>query len=133
MILFLIGAESSVNKRLFEFKWDSHAGPVLFLNVGNKKIGFALFCHRKPERCFTLLGHTSPICSRCTGLLLGFTGIIALSFFHIQIPIIAALLMMTPIIVDGFSQLKGFRESNNALRLLTGFLFTFAFVSMLVK
>jgi uncharacterized membrane protein len=38
-----------------------------------------------------------------------------------------------PMTADGISQLAGFRESNNGLRLLTGFMFTFGFMSMLVK
>ena len=120
-------------KRLFVFKWETRAGPVLFINFGEKKLGLALFCHRKPERSFTIFGHTSPLCSRCTGLMMGFSGFIWLALFHVQIPPIAAVLMMAPIMIDGASQLFGFRESNNALRLITGFMFTFALMALLVK
>jgi len=64
---------------------------------------------------------------------MGFSGFIWLALFHVQIPPIAAVLMMAPIMIDGASQLFGFRESNNALRLITGFMFTFALMALLVK
>ena len=126
----MIGANSvSIKRRLFEFVWDARAGPVLLLNVGQKRLGFAFFCHRQPERSFAIRGHPFPICSRCTGLLLGFFGFIALSLIDLQIPLFAGLMMLLPMAIDGASQLTGFIESNNLLRLLTGFLFTFGFVS----
>jgi uncharacterized membrane protein len=51
----------------------------------------------------------------------------------VRIPAIAAIFVIVPMEIDGLSQLAGFRESNNALRLITGFMFTFAFMSLLVK
>jgi uncharacterized membrane protein len=64
---------------------------------------------------------------------MGFFGLIWLTLLQIQIPPIAVLLMMLPMAIDGISQLVGLRESNNVLRFLTGFMFTFGFVSLLVK
>ncbi len=124
---------ASSRKSVFEFKWDSRAGPVLLINFGNKKLGFALFCHRRPERSFSIFGHTSLLCSRCTGLAIGIFGFIGLIIFHIQMPLIASIVMIVPMLIDGISQLFGFRESNNILRLLTGFMFTLGLLSSLVK
>ena len=129
-----MGVQSaSGSKSIIEFDWDSRAGPVLLVNIGNKKFGFALFCHRRPERSFTFLGHTSLLCSRCTGLVMGVFGLICLTLFHLQIPLVASIFMMVPMLVDGISQFFGFRESNNILRLFTGFMFTFGLLSLLVK
>ncbi|HKM60570.1 MAG TPA: DUF2085 domain-containing protein [Candidatus Bathyarchaeia archaeon] len=131
MFFVLIGAQpTSVKRRIFEFIWDARAGPVLLLNIGEKRLGFAFFCHRRPERSFVIQGHTFPLCSRCTGLLLGFFGFISLALFNLQIPLFAAFMMLLLLAVDGTSQLTGLRESNNLLRLLTGVLFTFGFLSL---
>jgi len=130
-VFVLIGTQpASFKRRLFEFVWDARVGPVLLLNVGQKRLGFAFFCHRQPERSFAIRGHQFPVCSRCTGLLLGFFGFIVLALFNVQIPLFAGLIMLVPMAIDGTSQLTGLRESNNLLRLLTGFLFTFGFMSL---
>lgn len=127
----MIGTQpTSFKRRLFEFIWDARAGPVLLLNVGQKRFGLAFFCHRQPERSFTIRGHQFPICSRCTVLLLGFFGFISLVLLNLQIRLFAELVMLLPMAIDGTSQLTGLRESDNLLRLLTGFLFTFGFMSM---
>jgi len=64
---------------------------------------------------------------------MGFSGFIWLALLHVQIPLIVVAMMMAPMIIDGVSQLFGFRESNNALRLFTGFMFTFGLIALLVK
>jgi len=117
-----------VKRRIFEWIWDARAGPVLLLNFGDKRLGFAFFCHRQPERCFKIAGHNFLLCSRCTGLLMGFFGFFMLVFLNLQIPAFAGLILMLPMVLDGVSQFFSFRESNNLLRLLTGFLFTFGFM-----
>jgi uncharacterized membrane protein len=66
-------------------------------------------------------------------LLVGFFGFISLALLNLQIPLFAGIVMMVPMVIDGTSQLTGFGESNNMLRLLTGFLFTFGFLSLVVK
>jgi uncharacterized membrane protein len=119
--------------RIVDFKWDKRAGPVLFITVGKRKLGLALLCHRLPDRSFTIFGYKSPLCSRCTGLLIGFLGFIGLVVFQVHIPLFAAVLLMLPMLIDGISQLFDFRESNNALRLFTGLIFTLALTSLLVK
>ena len=124
---------SPVKRRRFEFTWDKRAGPILFVNFGQKRLELALFCHRNPERSFSLLGCTMPICARCSGLLLGFLGFALSVFLQLHFPLVAEALMMVPMAVDGVSQMVGFRESNNRLRLFTGFMFTFGFMMLAVK
>jgi uncharacterized membrane protein len=89
------------------------------LNLFNK-----LICHRIPERTFNIRGHYFPVCSRCTGFYMAaFSYFVYVYFFYVQytpILIIAAIFMLIPTCLDGFTQLWGFRESSNALRLFTG-------------
>lgn len=86
---------------------------------------FKLLCHRKPERSFFIQGHQFPVCARCTGF---YTGLIVYLIFAHFYPVtydlnlfILSMILMVPVAIDGFSQLLGFRESNNNLRFLTGF------------
>jgi len=82
-----------------------------------------LFCHGIPERCFTIRGHTFPICARCTGLVIGVAaGFImpAASFLPSIVAIGLASLLVGPLLVDGLTQLAGLRHSTNSLRILTG-------------
>jgi uncharacterized membrane protein len=89
-----------------------------------KLITNVTICHRLPERTFNIKGHYFPVCSRCTGLLLGFLSFfIFLYFNHIPYSInllIFSVLIMFPTVIDGYTQLIGLRESNNALRFFTG-------------
>jgi uncharacterized membrane protein len=129
----LIEEESLIRKPFFEFEWDNKAGPILFFNAGGKRFGLALLCHRLPQRSFKTFGRTWPLCARCTGLLAGFVGAAALFLLQLHVPIFATLLLMVPLAVDGSSQLAGLHESNNVLRLVTGFLFSFGFTLLAVK
>jgi uncharacterized membrane protein len=53
-------------------------------------------------------------------ILIGYLGVIPLYVFSITGPIWAAVLLNIPMIIDGYTQLKGWRESNNGLRTATG-------------
>ena len=117
---------------LLDVKWDSHCGPIVILSYGKKRLGFALICHRKPERSFRFFGHQSLLCSRCTGLALGLIASLALLSLGITLPMSFATILMIPMLIDGFSQLFGLRESNNTLRLLTGLLFAVGSLSILL-
>ncbi len=81
-------------------------------------------CHRLPDRTFNIRGHYFPVCSRCTGFYIGaFTYFTYVYFFYVQytiVLIIFAFLMIMPTLLDGLTQLFGFRDSNNILRLFTG-------------
>ena len=81
-------------------------------------------CHRKPERTFKIQGYYFPVCSRCTGFYIGaFSYFIYVYFNFVEYThslIFIAFLMLIPAFMDGSTQLFGFRESNNKLRLITG-------------
>ena len=55
----------------------------------------------------------------------------AVSFFWLLSPLAAALLLI-PLILDGFIQLKTVYESTNLRRVVTGFLFGYGLVSLFV-
>ena len=91
-----------------------------------------VLCHRKPERTFKIGEMYFPVCSRCTGLLLGvfFYCILFLYFFQFRFftgqmnlyLFLLGILMILPTFLDGITQLFILRESNNILRFLSGFL-----------
>lgn len=91
----------------------------------NKNNGFYL-CHRMPERTFKIGERYFPVCSRCTGVLIGsfvyLVFIYLFSFYYTINLLITAIAITIPLILDGFTQLFGFRESNNILRFFTGLL-----------
>ena len=83
-------------------------------------------CHRLPDRTFCVKGHYFPVCSRCTGLIIGsFSFFPFLYYDYIQYSLnllIFSVLIMFPTFIDGYTQLIGLRESNNILRFFTGLL-----------
>lgn len=92
-------------------------------------------CHRLPHRSFKLDGRQFHVCSRCTGLIMGAPfGVILVgvgfSFWYWFIPAI------TVFLVDGLTQLWGWRTSNNFIRFLSGFtvsLFFFTFLIYIIR
>lgn len=60
------------------------------------------------------------------GLLFGGILGILLMWIRIETPIILLILLMIPMLVDGFLQLFSLRESNNITRIITGFCFGLA-------
>lgn len=83
-----------------------------------------LICHRMPERSFFYKGHQFPVCARCTGVYLSLATIPILKYLNLSLfsLIVAAIVLIAPMAIDGTTQLLGFRESNNYLRLFTGFI-----------
>lgn len=81
-------------------------------------------CHCRADRSFYWKGEQFPICARCTGELLGILAA-AVSFFFVQADWRIALLMLLPMVADGFTQLLTRYESTNPRRLVTGCLFGF--------
>ncbi len=87
---------------------------------------FKYLCHRRPERSFFIRGHQFPVCSRCTGIIMGAAFFMVYSYIE---PIhydwnmlVVSILLQLPYIIDGFTQYLGLRESNNTLRFITGFM-----------
>jgi uncharacterized membrane protein len=108
--------------KLIKIEWDNNIGPILFLNIRNRKFGFC-FCHRIKERSIWFFGLENYLCSRCLGILIGGLLGLILVIYQYQIEIIWSVLLILPLIIDGFLQALHYRESNNMLRLTTGFLF----------
>ena len=85
-----------------------------------------ILCHRIPERSFHYKNHQFPVCARCTGF---YTGLIVFLIYNYFYPVeytlslfIASIILLIPAGVDGFTQLLKWRESNNNLRFVTGFI-----------
>ncbi|MBU0614109.1 DUF2085 domain-containing protein [Patescibacteria group bacterium] len=81
-------------------------------------------CHQLPIRCFKLFGIPIAICSRCFALYLGMFFCALLYWrFDISKNTIGTrtyLLLVAPLVIDGITQLLGFRISTNTIRAATG-------------
>jgi uncharacterized membrane protein len=102
----------------------------MFINLlnRNKWNGIILkspICHHLPHRTFNIWGYYFPVCSRCTGLYMGAILFYIYSiFFSINYSVFILLLAfigLIPMFIDGLTQYLDYRESNNALRFITGF------------
>ncbi|HEX6729638.1 MAG TPA: DUF2085 domain-containing protein [Pyrinomonadaceae bacterium] len=89
---------------------------------------FGFLCHQLPERSFFILGNKFAVCSRCTGLYLGFVVTLALypllkSLRRTDLParkwLIAA---SVPLLIDFSVTFLGVWENTHATRFLTGML-----------
>lgn len=80
-------------------------------------------CHRREDRSFRFKGKVFPLCARCTAIYLGYMTTPVFLMFSVTIPLWISLVLSIPMIIDGYTQLWKWRESNNTLRFLTGFLF----------
>ncbi|WP_217703501.1 DUF2085 domain-containing protein [Bacillus sp. Marseille-Q1617] len=82
-------------------------------------------CHRIPERSLVVRNHQFPVCFRCMGIVTGiFIGIIVNWFYLFSVLTLAVGgLLMIPMLIDGYTQMKRWRVSNNPLRLTTGMMF----------
>ncbi len=111
--------------------------PSLLVQTGEERAArfvFAAyrgFCHQLPHRTLHPFGEPMAVCARCAALAGGIVfGALLLGRVWSWIPRarswrvpfwvigVAAI----PMAIDGFSQLFGFRESTNTLRVLTGLL-----------
>ncbi|MGD8190699.1 DUF2085 domain-containing protein [Brevibacillus ginsengisoli] len=79
-------------------------------------------CHRNPARSFFINGKQMPLCARCTAILLGYLMLPVFLFVYPSVPFYIGLLLQVPMLIDGYTQLRKWRESTNWLRALTGFL-----------
>lgn len=83
-------------------------------------------CHRRPDRSFFFRGHQFPVCSRCTGLIIGSAFFMIYSYLnplnYTFNTLIVSIILQLPYIIDGTTQYFNLRESNNILRLITGLL-----------
>jgi len=92
---------------------------------------FRVICHGRVERSLELFGVPMPICARCTaiyaGLLIGLVAWWLFRFVREKTMRVVAFVAVTPLAVDGLTQLTGFRESTNELRIATGLIAGIAF------
>ena len=104
----------------FECTIDEHIGPILYIQIRNQEYGLC-FCHQRKDRSIRFFGLEKYLCSRCLGLFIGGIFGMLLVWTHFAIPPVGLVLLMMPMLIDGFLQLFNYRESNNFFRLITGF------------
>jgi uncharacterized membrane protein len=90
---------------------------------------FRYLCHQDPGRSFFISGKKMPVCARCTGFYLGVLSGVMIPLAYQPLSIIPnvhlfalAVIMMIPMAIDGTAQLIKIHQSNNWLRLTTGFI-----------
>ena len=89
-------------------------------------------CHARPDRSFYFRGKQFPICARCTGELIGMIAGIPIVIFQGCPRFEIVLVMMIPLVFDGFLQRLTSYESGNFRRLVTGILFGIAMIFALI-
>jgi uncharacterized membrane protein len=103
-------------------------GGGLALDVSNFIGGFySHLCHQMPTRSLFFDGIQMPVCARdlsiyvATALGLVFFRLKGFGAKEFKINYVLTVILFLPTAVDGFTQLFGWRESTNVLRLITGF------------
>ena len=86
-----------------------------FMRLGNR-----CGCHQREDRSFKIKGWQFPICSRCTGILIGQILSIILYLIGLRIPIYISFLFLLIMFLDWFIQFKNIKESTNLRRFVTG-------------
>jgi len=84
------------------------------------KLGRKCGCHQKTDRSFFINGFQLPICSRCTGILLGQIIGIIIFLFKIKLSLIICVIFLLIMFLDLFIQYKKILESTNIRRFITG-------------
>jgi uncharacterized membrane protein len=92
---------------------------------------FRVMCHGLERRCLELFDVPMPICARCAGiyagLVLGLAAFWLIPLLREKVMRIVAFVAVTPLALDGLTQLTGLRESTNELRIATGVIAGLAF------
>ena len=88
-------------------------------------------CHCRDDRSFHWKGKRFPICARCTGELIGMLAAIP-GWFLLRPTVGSCILIMIPMVADGFIQLRTSYESTNLRRVLTGLLFGYSLTSLFI-
>lgn len=93
---------------------------------------FRFMCHGRVQRCLELFSTPMPICARCTGIYIGLlAGLILflplMRWLHERTMRMVSFIAIVPLGLDGVTQLLGFRESVNPLRIATGLIAGLAF------
>ena len=89
-------------------------------------------CHKREDRSFRWRsGLPFPVCARCTGELAGIL-LAACTAWLWTPPVWLQLVLVVPLVADGFLQLLTRYESTNPRRFVTGVLFGFSLVHLFV-
>ncbi len=104
---------------------------IISLFIDNRYLRLLFNCHQISARSFFWKGRQFHICARCTGI---FVGVLfspsMLIFWEYSVYIFP--LSFIVLSIDGVTQLLKLRESNNLIRLITGFFFGYSFFSFIV-
>lgn len=92
----------------------------LISDIKQNKIQF-VHCHQLPHRSFFFRGKQFPVCARCTGIYLGYLTFPFFTFGLFYLNVWISMAFALPALIDGLTQHYFNRESNNLLRLFTGF------------
>jgi uncharacterized membrane protein len=111
----------------------------LFLSISDS-IGwfYSHLCHQLPFRSFFFDDIQQPVCARDVSIYIATA--LGLVFFRLRgfgekefkINYVLTALLFLPTAIDGFTQLSGWRESTNELRLITGFPFGIGYAYLIV-
>lgn len=97
------------------------------------RLGNRCGCHQREDRSFKIKGWQFPICSRCTGILVGQLLGILIYIFQFRIPIYISGIFLLIMFLDWYIQYKKIRESTNIRRLITGTLAGIAQVAIFIE
>lgn len=86
-------------------------------------IAGAKICHQREDRSFHAGIRKWPVCARCSGIYLALLPALVIASVLASNPILGAFLLL-PLVIDGVTQLFTRYESNNALRFITGVLWS---------
>ncbi|WP_051271893.1 DUF2085 domain-containing protein [Shimazuella kribbensis] len=87
------------------------------------KLLYQIPCHRRADRSLFFHGKQFPLCARCTAIYAAYLILPIFAFIPKTIYfLILGILFQVPMFIDGYTQLRQWRESNNYLRVITGFI-----------
>lgn len=101
---------------------------AFFMRLGNR-----CGCHQREDRSFKIKGWQFPICSRCTGILVGQVLGFLIYIFQFRISIYISCIFLFIMFLDWYIQYKNIKESTNIRRLITGTLAGIAQVSIFIE
>ena len=115
-----------------ECVWIVAAGSNFFLDFIYPKslIVGSRICHQIDSRSFHFGLRKFPLCARCTAMYLSFFMGVIIRIF-VTLPLYISVILIVPMLIDGFTQLYTKYESNNTKRVITGALFGYAMSTMI--
>jgi uncharacterized membrane protein len=110
---------------------------IIAISIFVPWILLSILCHQLPFRSFFFDGIQQPVCARDVSIYIATA--VGLVFFRLKgfgerefkINYVLTVLLFLPTAIDGFTQLFGWRESTNELRLITGFPFDIGYAYLI--